>query len=1010
MYGQDTGVSGAIRGVINDEDFGDPLVNARITIQELGTSVQSAEGGVFSFGNVEPGVYTIVVAKPGFIRKIERDILVKAGEVAESSISLAQEVYELDELVVQASDLLGGDEVALLELRQDTASLMDSIGAELLSKAGASDASDALKLVVGATVSEDKDAVVRGLGDRYTVTTLNGGRIPSSNPTKRAVALDLFPTSIVESINVSKTFQPDMQGEATGGAVDIITKSVPDGPILEASTSIGYNSNATGNPNFRTYDGAGETYGLDLDGSRDIPDGSFPNNIPNTPTSSNANRQIASDIANSFDRTMGTKTQAPGPDYSIGFVVGNRFDLGAGQAFGALFTFDYSKSHDFIEGGKRLERPVDTIAGTPQFQDDQIKHDWTYDKGTEDLQVTSALSLGWQPNENHEIQLNLLYNTNTSDTAARFEDSGENLVGGDDLGGGDFNDGDVNIDNSIQHRERLLATAQLRGKHTIEPLNDTEFDWQFGSSYAFQYDPDTRIFREARRETIITVPPIFVDPPLRAFTSTEVLGNGSLGSTPQRIWQDVRDSSHQASSNIKVPFKLYNGEEGYVKSGAFVEHRERDYDINRYRLNPGEVPSEGHSFYRENIGTPLLPVTENIFTGEDLANAYDQSFFGFDGAQLGWHWIPDPVNVIDYEANQLISAIYLMAEIPIHERVKIIGGARIERTEMDINVPPTITVAGEPGAVTYLRAPGSITIDQAAVPINQINRRLRETYVHPAISIVAEPVDDMFVRFAYSQTVARPTFRELAPTLDQPVDEDTLFAGNPNLVMSRSENFDFRWEWFPRAGTVFAASAFYKFIQDPIETVIFGSQDFNIQSKENFPSAEIRGFELEVRQRLDLFHESLKPFSIGANYAFIESEVELPTYLRDFLAGQGNLAREQPVSGTPEYLANADFSYTNSDTRTSVSIFYNLQGETFLTRGTFSIADQNIPGRVKKPVENLSLKISQGIGSHWTVSFKAANLLNSEQTIVQRLATGQESTFDTYKKGIDMSLSVKAAW
>jgi len=264
---------GAIRGTVLDEDFGDPLAEARVSVQELGISVRSEEGGVYRIENVEPGVYTLVAAKPGFTRQIQRDVLVRSGEVATANIQLPQEVYELDELVVEAADLIGGDEVVLLELRQDTAALISSIGAETLSRAGASDAGDALKLVSGATVGADNEAVVRGLADRYTVTTLNSGRVPSANPEKRAVELDLFPTSLIESVNVSKTFTPDLQGEATGGQVNIVTKSIPDGPIASFEAKVGYNSQTSGNPDFPTYDGAGENLGIDIEGNRGQPEG-----------------------------------------------------------------------------------------------------------------------------------------------------------------------------------------------------------------------------------------------------------------------------------------------------------------------------------------------------------------------------------------------------------------------------------------------------------------------------------------------------------------------------------------------------------------------------------------------------------------------------------------------------------------------------------------------------------------------------------------------------------------
>ena len=127
----------------------------------------------------------------------------------------------MEELVVSGADLLSSSEFGLLDIRAASVSIQDAVSAELIRKAGASDASDALKLVVGASVNEGKYATVRGLSDRYTGTTLNGVRVPSADPRRRAVQVDLFPTGTIDSVTVTKTFQPDLQGDFTGGGVDL---------------------------------------------------------------------------------------------------------------------------------------------------------------------------------------------------------------------------------------------------------------------------------------------------------------------------------------------------------------------------------------------------------------------------------------------------------------------------------------------------------------------------------------------------------------------------------------------------------------------------------------------------------------------------------------------------------------------------------------------------------------------------------------------------------------------
>jgi hypothetical protein len=244
------GQSGAIRGTVYDKDFELALPRACVTLVEALLATATNADGQFLFERVPPGIYTLSVTKDGYERQIVANVVVAPGQVAEVKVDLASEVVDMEELVVNGEDLLGNTEIGLLEVRAESTTMQDAISSELIGKAGASDAAGALKLVVGATVSEGKYATVRGLSDRYTGTTLNGVRLPSADPRKRAVNIDIFPTGTIESMTVTKAFTPDLQGDFTGGGVDIKTKSVPDDTLLTMSVGGEYNTLATGNDEF----------------------------------------------------------------------------------------------------------------------------------------------------------------------------------------------------------------------------------------------------------------------------------------------------------------------------------------------------------------------------------------------------------------------------------------------------------------------------------------------------------------------------------------------------------------------------------------------------------------------------------------------------------------------------------------------------------------------------------------------------------------------------------------
>ena len=155
-----------------------PLPRARVTLVEALLATATNADGQFLFERVPPGTYTLSVTKDGYERQIVTNVVVAPGQIAEVKVDLISEVVDMEELVVKGEDLLGNTEIGLLEVRAESATVQDAISSELIGKAGASDAAGALKLVVGATVSEGKYATVRGLSDRYTGTTLER-RAPS---------------------------------------------------------------------------------------------------------------------------------------------------------------------------------------------------------------------------------------------------------------------------------------------------------------------------------------------------------------------------------------------------------------------------------------------------------------------------------------------------------------------------------------------------------------------------------------------------------------------------------------------------------------------------------------------------------------------------------------------------------------------------------------------------------------------------------------------------------------
>src|SRR5262245_35116849 len=193
--------AGSIRGRVTDGDFGVPLAAAQVLAVETGQKALTSDQGSYVLAGVRPGTYTLVFSKEGYEQQVKAGVEVSAGALAEVDAALAGEVTDMEEYVVE--DLLqfgAGSEASLFKLRFESPALLDSIGADLIGRAGASDAASALRLVAGASVQDGKYAVVRGLPDRYISSQMNGVRLPSADDDKRAVELDQFPASVLESI------------------------------------------------------------------------------------------------------------------------------------------------------------------------------------------------------------------------------------------------------------------------------------------------------------------------------------------------------------------------------------------------------------------------------------------------------------------------------------------------------------------------------------------------------------------------------------------------------------------------------------------------------------------------------------------------------------------------------------------------------------------------------------------------------------------------------------------
>ncbi len=973
--------AGSIRGMVHDSDFDAPLAAAQVMIAETAETVTTTDEGNYVFGQVEPGNYTLVFSKDGYTRQVKADVVVSPGQMTEIDASLGGEFEEMEEFVVQDVQIGTGTEAALLDLRMESPALLDSISADLMSQAGASDAAAALNLVAGATVQDGKYATVRGLPDRYVNSQMNGVRLPTADTDKRAVQLDQYPAAVIESIQVSKTFTPDQQGDASGGAVNIVLKGIPEERVFKISAQTSYNTNVKdAGSDFLTYKGGGVSTWAKDDGSRDPQLGS---------------------LGDGWAGAVGVSSDDPYTDFKWSIAMGDKWDFDDFRigAFGSLF---YERDSSYFEDGIDEKWWVEDVGDpmTPQVADEGTEPKtqlFNVRQGSQSVKWGGLGVLGFET-ENHSLNLTYMYTRDAEDTATLLEDTKgkyyffPNYNIDNPLDPGNNQDGRDQYaflrTQTLAYTERTTETLQLSGRHTLPDLDLSfknvftflapELDWTLSTNSASLYEPDKRqfgsIWRATGRHSFF---PLFYQ---EGFDPYRPAMNANLGNL-QRIWKEITEDSDQLSINFKLPFEQWTGDEGYIKVGLFEDNLTRSYQQESY-LSIGDAWL-GHGW--EEFWSDVYPSQDYPITASE-----------FD---------------VDYEGEQEITAWYYMLDVPLWSQFNVVGGVRFEDTELSISNYPDLNAGGVPTA-TWLE-PGSsgppIQVVPGAVYPAGPDVMFEQSDILPSIGFEYRPWENVIVRGSYSETVARQTFKELSPIMQMEYLGADVFLGNPGLKMSALKNYDLRFDWKPYDGGLFSVSWFYKDVMDPIEYVQ-ANAGFTYTYPVNYPEGELTGYEFEVRQQLGHFFEDFEGLSLGANMTLIDSTVTLPTNQANQLANLGAAEPERDMTNAPEHLYNLFMLYDFTPTGTQVGLFYTVRGDT-LVAGAGQAGGNYVPSVYETEYATLNFSLSQKLGEIWTLKFQAKNLLDPDiETVYRSKYIGDDVTKTSYTKGRDFSVSLSASF
>ncbi|WP_204344787.1 TonB-dependent receptor [Psychroserpens algicola] len=612
---------GTVAGNVIDGEFVEPMAFANILIKGTTTGTTSDFDGKYEL-ELDPGTYTIIFSFVGYNTQEISDVVIKAGEVTNLDVTL--ETNSLDTIILTTS-VKRNTESAVLNMQKKSAVVMDGLSAQSIKSSGASNLASAVKSVPGVSIEGGKYVYVRGLGDRYTKSILNGIDIPGLDPDRNTIQMDLFPTNILDNVIVLKSASAEYPADFTGGIVDIVTKDFPTKPEYTISLGTGYNPDMHFNDKYLTYTGSDTDFlGFD-DGTRNLPINRY-QPIPGT----FENRLLLTSLTDRFQKELQAKQETSGMNFDLGFTLGNQYEVGDNK-IGYQASFSYKNETTFYENRN-------DGAYVKNFNDASEKElnsvlDSRGSEGINNVIVNGMLGLTYKTDK-AKYKANVLHIQNGESTAGFFEQN----ISQDGVGGGI----EPLIKNSLTYTERSITNILFSGQHRLSnDENAFNLEWKLSPTFSKVMDKAHRItpFQESGEGQF------FVSPSASTF--------------PIQLWRNLIEENWAGKVDFDKTVEMF-GKPAKIKFGGAYTYKFRDFSIDDYTFN-----IQGDDAFIADGNADNLLASENLWNPTSDSGTY--LVFG------------DQFNAIDsYEGEQNIGATYVSAEFNVSEKLKSVLGVRTE--------------------------------------------------------------------------------------------------------------------------------------------------------------------------------------------------------------------------------------------------------------------------------------------------------------------------------------------
>ena len=874
-----TVVAGTIKGTVTDKQTREPLTGATIQIAGTTQGTVADVDGNYSL-DVNNGTYTLAIKYVGY-----KDIIINNVKAGKSDLilnfELESDAQALGEVSVVARKNLEGERALQMERRKATLAI-ENLGSKEMSLKGIGNVEEGVKKITGISVADAGQLIVRGLGDRYSTTTLNGLPIASPNPDNKLIPLDLFPSSTVQNITVSKVYNAEAFADYSGAHIDINTKE----NITEDFFNIGFNTggkfNTLGKDSYRMNRNGSlfRTSGVDQ-AALNMPLSEFDNYVK---------------TRNIFDTSFAVKKKSSLPDFSGNLGFGKNIGIGS-QTLSILASASAGNSFQNMD-----DAFYKTLEATGSVQDN-----FAYDSYAQELKLAALGHIGYTLRRHDRIGYTFFYARNATDTYQRRE-------------GIDAEDHELTGSNNITHIYSL-QNHQLDGVHSFGGRGQWELTWGGSYSKTGSEEPDRRQVMYIKND----------NGALSLFKLNRQETMRYFGSLDEEEW----------NGNLAMRWKW--NENNFLKLGVNYKNKSRDYKATRFYYNLNKID----------------PVITDIYDTDGFLNQENIA----DGNVVVQR-VMQPKDT--YRAGNEIYSGYLLTDFYPVPSLLVNLGVRYEISRQWVD---------------YATDGGDWYAER---------RNLDKNDLFPTLNLKYTVNDANSIRFSASRTVTRPSFIEMAPFLYQESYGSAQIRGNNELQNGYNYNFDLRYEHFGKNGDMISLTAYFKYLDSPIERIQALQGGATLHSFQNADNGMAGGMEVELRKQL------MKDLRLGANISYMYTNVKLPE-------GGAYTNKERPLQGASPILANADLTYSprfGEERQLNLALLYNLQGSRIHAVGVSKLGDIK-----QQTLHTLNFSAGYDINSHFSLKLQVNDLLNRAVIFKQEVpSTGEEVEVERYKKGANLEI------